>query len=597
MAFNKEVGDYCYIIRSTAGNGDNYYVGQSTVSLGNVESFKDRMYTHALAACGISGYGKQIKSFLDFRVDKSYKGIDWVWHEYGFKNSTFYLFNRPGVDSLKEPAEMLLNYGFWAGTKAEAGEGFSKGYSANIGEILLVDYFNLKGSSSLKDMEGKPITSTLKNTSAGGSGTNSVSYNPARSRWGQAILSNKNFANQNILTLVHKNWKKSYREGGYKASFTGMGKGQCIARLTNFLNNPSSDGPCLQATENFLQDILTVKFKTIWENVVVKDAALFIENGTKGIFKTFNEGNTSISALKAKVNAAAAELQDILNSNNKYIEVSFKPDWDNTSYKIEGIQGLKNELKKLKTNDKNYLRDIKKLVFNYFKSNENKSSLVVKFKVTITNFKFKGYEQLYSLIEKEVAQAQVTSETPTIKNAIVTGVADAMKFWIYQTKQDRLGQLYMVQSEDFVFRAIKYTVKRDASHDSYHDFLQQQIGAGETGLYSKLNWGPVFDPLYSYAMSSYRKEMEKRFVLVDSSYNKSGKLLFSSVRGEKGVGDIPSMSSARVVPMSDSKHVTFSPISSANYIYFIASNKMQTDWKKFDEDTPSLEKCYTIFEA
>lgn len=54
-------------------------------------------------------------------------------------------------------------------------------------------------------MEGKPITSTLKNTSAGGSGTNSVSYNPARSRWGQAILSNKNFANQNILTLVHKN--------------------------------------------------------------------------------------------------------------------------------------------------------------------------------------------------------------------------------------------------------------------------------------------------------------------------------------------------------------------------------------------------------
>ena len=105
-----------------------------------------------------------------------------------------------------------------------------------------------------------------------------------------------------------------------------MGKGQCIARLTNFLNNPSSDGPCLQATENFLQDILTVKFKTIWENVVVKDAALFIENGTKGIFKTFNEGNTSISALKAKVNAAAAELQDILNSNNKYIEVSFKPD-------------------------------------------------------------------------------------------------------------------------------------------------------------------------------------------------------------------------------------------------------------------------------
>ena len=86
-----------------------------------------------------------------------------------------------------------------------------------------------------------------------------------------------------------------------------------------------------------------------------------------------------------------------------------------------------------------------------------------------------------------MAQAQVTSETPTIKNAIVTGVADAMKFWIYQTKQDRLGQLYMVQSEDFVFRAIKYTVKRDASHDSYHDFLQQQIGAGETGLYSKLN--------------------------------------------------------------------------------------------------------------
>ncbi len=65
---------------------------------------------------------------------------------------------------------------------AEAGQGFSKGYSANIGEILLVDYFNLKGSSSLKDMEGKPIISNLKNTSAGGSGTNSVSYNPARSR-------------------------------------------------------------------------------------------------------------------------------------------------------------------------------------------------------------------------------------------------------------------------------------------------------------------------------------------------------------------------------------------------------------------------------
>ena len=78
-------------------------------------------------------------------------------------------------------------------------------------------------------------------------------------------------------------------------------------------------------------------------------------------------------------------------------------------------------------------------------------------------------------------------------------------------------------------------------------------------------------------MSSYRKEMEKRFVLVDSSYNKSGKLLFSSVRGEKGIGDIPSMSSARVVPMPDLKHVTFSPISSANYIYFIASSKMQTD--------------------
>ncbi len=112
MAFNDKVGDYCYIIRSTAGNGDNYYVGQSTVSLGSVESFKDRMYTHALAACGISGYGKQIKSFLDFHVDESYKGIDRIWHEYGFKNSTFYIFNRPGVDSLKEPAEMLLNYGF-----------------------------------------------------------------------------------------------------------------------------------------------------------------------------------------------------------------------------------------------------------------------------------------------------------------------------------------------------------------------------------------------------------------------------------------------------------------------------------------------------
>lgn len=60
--------------------------------------------------------------------------------------------------------------------------GFSKGYSANIGEILLVDYFNLKGSSSLKDMEGNPIISTLKNTSAGGTGNNPVSYNPARSK-------------------------------------------------------------------------------------------------------------------------------------------------------------------------------------------------------------------------------------------------------------------------------------------------------------------------------------------------------------------------------------------------------------------------------
>lgn len=112
MAFSKEVGDYCYIIRSTAAGGDNYYVGQSTVSLGNIESFKDRMYTHALAACGVSGYGKQIKSFLDFHEDRSYKGIDRIWHDNGFSNSTFYLFNRPGVDTLKEPAEMLLNYGF-----------------------------------------------------------------------------------------------------------------------------------------------------------------------------------------------------------------------------------------------------------------------------------------------------------------------------------------------------------------------------------------------------------------------------------------------------------------------------------------------------
>ena len=67
--------DYCYVIRSQAGK-DSFYVGQSTTSLTNNESRKNRFFTHALNAMGVTNFGHQSADFRTNRPIKNLDGID-----------------------------------------------------------------------------------------------------------------------------------------------------------------------------------------------------------------------------------------------------------------------------------------------------------------------------------------------------------------------------------------------------------------------------------------------------------------------------------------------------------------------------------------
>lgn len=67
--------DYCYVIRSQCGQ-DSFYVGQSTTSLTNNDSGKNRFFTHALNSMGVTNFGHQSEDFRACEEEKNIRGID-----------------------------------------------------------------------------------------------------------------------------------------------------------------------------------------------------------------------------------------------------------------------------------------------------------------------------------------------------------------------------------------------------------------------------------------------------------------------------------------------------------------------------------------
>lgn len=584
MALN----DYCYVIRSQA-NGDSFYVGQSTIPLSNIASFKNRMYTHALAACGVSGYGKTIKDFRSLEKVKKCDGIDKIWHDWGFGKNTFYIFNRPGVDTLQESAKMLLNYGFWAGVKSEDESSnnfsFSSGYSANIGEILLIDYFG-------KLHKSKALDSQMINTNAGGQGGTPVSYNPARSRWGRALLSN---LDSETVKTIKSRWKDSYLKGGYKVSFTGAGAGHGssnLTRLSNFLDNPKGDEPCYRATNNFIRDLVLVKLKQrIEDKTEIKNCVTnFITNENN----VDSKGVAIIPFSPEVEKIIEKDLSDIESqlNQNSYISISFNLDAKKSGYKGKALTSIiKSYARKKGTITVKSASDVNKALSEWLHEaitewmNNTKHYEIV-FEVSINRFEFIGHESLYSTLEKEIKAVEATRDLTDIHTAIALGVVDALKYYIYHTPQDRKGILYSDYLGDQ--KVLQYKIGHDGDA-SYYNFLKSQIKG--LGMFNGADLATWFDPLYKLAMKGYRETLGKKFITTtinNYTNNQSTTYLFSNTSTDSNY--IPLMSSISM----NYGGAEGKTLSDANNIYFIKGNSAISRWLSFESATPDLQKLIQV---
>lgn len=551
--------DYCYVIRSQAGK-DSFYVGQSTTSLTNNESRKNRFFTHALNAMGVTNFGHQS---ADFRTNKSIKnldGIDKIWHDYGFGNCSYYIFNRPGIDTLQESCKLLLNYGFWAGKYSQRENAtFSAGYSANIGEILLIDYFNSNGSSLLSG-------STMTNSQAGGQGTKAVSYNPARSKWGSHILEQ---CSKNTGSVIRKNIKNK----NYTVNFTGTGAGKTISRLSNFLSNPTSDAACLTATKKFLHDMVVEQFKNLWIKAVKEYAGQIVVRGIANVDKSVTSTIEIPEGVKKDIDEAVANFNNQIKS--EYINLEFSCNWDQANISIKGITNLRKVLKDQLQANKNSLKpeSLSKIVSRVFKAIFNTEKVIIScnFGINIKTFSFNKVQEFYSTLDAEIRDVMSSgvSYKNDIEAAITSGVIDAFCYVIYKNRYDRRGILYQDASKDF--KVVRYSMKGHGGDTSYYNWLRHSVASRqiiEADIPTWLSNNRYWDKLYAAAMYTYRKTIGAKFEF------QSGKYVFSNINN--GITNAPESVLLRKVSDDPVK------ISSTDWTYFVGNPRLLAVFQNFE---------------
>lgn len=551
--------DYCYVIRSQAGQ-DSFYVGQSTNSLTTNESRKNRFFTHALNSMGVTNFGHQNADFRTNRSAKNLEGIDKIWHDYGFRNCTYYIFNRPGIDTLQESCKLLLNYGFWAGKYSQKeNTTFSAGYSANIGEILLVDYFNNNGSSLLPG-------STMTNSQAGGQGTKAVSYNPARSKWGTYILEQ---CGKNTGSAIRKNIKNK----NYTVNFTGAGEGKTVSRLSNFLSNPSSDSACLTVTKKFLHDLVAEQFKNLWIKAVKEYASQIVVRGIANINASAASTIEIPEGIRQDIDEAVANFNNQIKS--EYINLEFSCNWDQANISIKGISNLRSVLKKQLQDNINSQKpkSLSKVVSEVFKTIFNTEKVVVScnFGINIKTFSFNKTQEFYSTLESEIQETMSHGESykSDIEVAITSGVIDAFCYVIYKNRYDRRGILYRDDSKDL--EVIRYSMKGNGGDTTYYNWLRSSVASGqivEANIPTWLSNNRYWDKLYAAAMYTYRKTMGAKFEF------RGGKYVFSNIND--GIANIPESVTLHKVDDNPVK------VSSTNWTYFVGNPRLLGVFQDFE---------------